>query len=270
MYDTYVCIRRWAALALSALALTLAVARPAAAQAGPPMVALGSDYFQTTAGTFAVLPGIGLVDFVGNPIGPGNTDTIVQRQADAIINGPSIPIEIVALSLESAAPVNVGGSFFDVFVTLDNDGDPIDKGHNTGMMTITGTPAGGIFSSFFDVFFDVTLHPVGGGPNVVIPDQDIPMLSNAGAAWSSTPPPGALLVDGVDDALPAVQDQAANHHSNLDSNEVDFFVVNGVQEIAPNEAHNVTTTTVPEPSPLLVLAMGVVGTAGVVVRRRRA
>jgi hypothetical protein len=83
-----------------------------------PTVALGSDYFQSQAGTQFNFGGpIGLVNFMGLPIGPGNTDTLVQRQADATINGSAIPLQMTALSLESLAPVNVGGSFFDAFVT---------------------------------------------------------------------------------------------------------------------------------------------------------
>ncbi len=81
-------------------------------------VALGSDYFQTVPGMgngssgtdFNFGNGIGVVDFMGVPMGGslGNTDTIVQRQADATINGPGIPIQLVALSLQSTGAVNVG------------------------------------------------------------------------------------------------------------------------------------------------------------------
>src|SRR3981189_3533784 len=81
-----------------------------------PSVALGSDYFATQPGThFNFGGGIGNVNFLGLPIGPFNTDTIVQRKADAVLGGAAIPIQLVGLSLKSAAPVNVGGSFFDVF-----------------------------------------------------------------------------------------------------------------------------------------------------------
>src|SRR5438876_12000125 len=45
-----------------------------------PTVALGTDYFQTQPGTFFNFgPGIGIVNFVGLPIGPLSTDTSVTR-----------------------------------------------------------------------------------------------------------------------------------------------------------------------------------------------
>ncbi len=75
-------------------------------------VALGSDYFQTQAGTSFDFGGpIGVVNFMGSPIGPGLTDTIVQRLNDVVINGASGTIQITALSLVSTAPVNIGGGF---------------------------------------------------------------------------------------------------------------------------------------------------------------
>ena len=67
-------------------------------------VALGSDYFQTNPGTFFNFgPTIGIVNFIGSPIGPGMTDTIVQRLNDVVINGGSGTIQITALSLVSTA-----------------------------------------------------------------------------------------------------------------------------------------------------------------------
>ena len=113
---------------------------------------MGSDYLQTQPGSSFDFGGfIGVVNFTGLPIGPGLTDTIVQRQQNAYLDpdgtAAPIPIQLVALSLESTAPVNVGGSFFDVFVTL----DPSDA--STGTMTISANAAGtgGTFTSTLDV-----------------------------------------------------------------------------------------------------------------------
>src|SRR5712671_6466214 len=76
-----------------------------------PSVALGSGYFASQPGThFNFGGGIGDVNLLGLPIGPSNTNTIIQRKADAVLGGPAIPIQIVGFSLKSAAPVNVGGS----------------------------------------------------------------------------------------------------------------------------------------------------------------
>jgi len=54
-------------------------------------VALGTDYFQTTFTVIDFGGSIGSINLTGNPIGPGNnTDTIIQRQADANIGGPQL------------------------------------------------------------------------------------------------------------------------------------------------------------------------------------
>ena len=116
-----------------------------------PSVALGSGYFASQPGThFNFGGGIGDVNFLGLPSGPFNTDTIIQRRVDAVLGGSAIPIQMVGLSLKSAAPVNVGGSFFDVFVTL----DPANLANDTGTMSIAGnTTTGGTFASALNVFF---------------------------------------------------------------------------------------------------------------------
>src|SRR5207249_914370 len=114
------------------------------------------DYLTTLPGTFfdfPNIPGFGdppPVNLRGRPLGPGNlppagyptalgnTDTIVQRQANASLpvqdtgtpSSATIPIQMVALSLESVNPLSIGGSFFDVFVHL-NPALP-----STGSMTI--------------------------------------------------------------------------------------------------------------------------------------
>src|SRR5438132_8409563 len=127
-----------------------------------PSVALGSEYFAIQPGThFNFFGGIGDVNFLGLPIGPFNTDTIIQRRiVDAVLGGSAIPIQMVALSLKSAAPVNVGGSFFDVFVTL----DPANLANDTGIMSIVGnTTTGGTFSSALNVFFQAHFAPVAVG-----------------------------------------------------------------------------------------------------------
>lgn len=165
-------------------------------------VVLGSDYLTTPVGFsfFDFGPGIGVVSLQGRPIDLvtlSNTDTIVQRLEDAVLpkvgDSDTIDIMMVALSLESVAPVNIGGSFFDVFVHL----DPTTA--TKGQMTIRHefpdnlTPqAEGTFSSFFDVFFTADFTKVG-DPLTKFSVSDGLKLSGIGM-WSHEPPPGAFLL----------------------------------------------------------------------------
>ena len=188
-------------------------------------VPLGSDYLQTQPGTSYNFGGsIGVVNFTGLPIGPGLTDTIVQRQQNAFVapggTAAPIPIQLVALSLESTAPVNVGGSFFDVFVTL----DPSDA--STGTMTIAANAAGtgGTFNATLDVYFDATFVPTGSGTTMTIPGEEV--FNNTGSSWSSTITAGTAVAAG------AVGDQNANQHWPLSRGQVDFYP-NVINEIAP-------------------------------------
>jgi PEP-CTERM motif len=234
-----------------------------------PTVALGSDYFTTQAGTHFNFGGpIGNISFTGLPVGPGSTDTIVQRQADAPIDGSTpIPIQLIALSLQSTAPVNVGGNFFNVFVTL----DPSNLANDTGTMTISGNTTGGTFNSSFGVFFDAHFAPVGGG-GATFDVFSNTILSQSGAQWSSTPPPNILLVTGVDDGSAA--DQAANSHLRLTCSplnadcEVDFYVTGNLTQTDPNgNANVVAAAEIPEPASFALIGSGLL--AGLLVRRRR-
>ncbi len=145
----------------------------------------------------AMIPGLPEVPMEGNPIGPGSTDTIVERST-GLADGATgvIDVEIVALSLKSVAPVEIdwgylGGTFgdlelFDVFVTLD------ETQFSIGEMTIlTHDANGGTFDSFFDVFAKVNLvgHSFGPLPTQQIQDQLDPDLTAGPNVWSHTPPP---------------------------------------------------------------------------------
>ena len=245
-------LAKWSLLVgLAVMVLGASASAQSGCANGAPCVALGTDYLQTQPGSnFNFGPGIGVVNFMGLPIGPGNTDTTVQRQSDADINGGSIPIQITALSMESTAPVNVGGSFFDVFVTL----DPKNLGNDRGSMSIMGSLAGGTFTSSFNVFFEANFVPVGGGSGTPIFNNIL--LSNGGSAWSPTPPPSAVIVKGP------FRDQSANTHAGLPANFVDFFPcsVAPCTEDSSGAAHHVVQpATTPEPSTFLLLGPAGIG-----------
>jgi len=99
----------------------------------------GFDLFSTDpVGTFIDIPNIGMVHFKGDPIGPGNTDTIVERFGPAVPGEPgesTVDIELVALSLVSVEPVVVDGKPFTVQLVGGRLLDP-DNPSPPGMMEI--------------------------------------------------------------------------------------------------------------------------------------
>jgi len=225
------------------------------------VVEMGSDYFQSvpgmgdTSGTYfnfsSLSAGqIGLVDFMGVPIGPYTTDTIVQRQADATLNGAAIPLQLVALSLASEAPVLVGGNLYNVSLTLNN------AFASTGMMMIMGnTTTGGTFTSSLNVFFDAAFKPVAGGSPFDVKAEAT--LTNSGTQWS--PKPNGLLVYGP------LGDQLANCHFSpsgaclpVGGSEVDFFIAGGlINEFEGIGQHVVVPVS--EPAALFLIVPAVIG-----------
>ena len=164
-------------------------------------VRLGSDYVQTPAGNTSFNFGgpIDTVDFQGRPIpGLGLVDTIIERKQDvALVEGTAIPgmtpIEIVALSLESVAPVEVNGFDYDVFVTLDPNNP------STGNMTIRhenldSDPIQGTWDSVFDLNALALFTPLNGGPS--IPNETISKTFLAlNEDWGHKPGPGDEIVN---------------------------------------------------------------------------
>jgi hypothetical protein len=152
------------------------------ANAGP--IAPGFDLFLTGPSTLTLHPpqpcvGSCTLIFQGLPIGPGNTDTIAQRTG-SLGDGATgaIPSQLIALSLESTSPVDLGGSFFDVFVTLNAissgtsnapAGPPVYDAlapsiGTTTVLTNNGT-GGGTFDAAYTVNADVILTAPGGNPS---------------------------------------------------------------------------------------------------------
>jgi hypothetical protein len=131
---------------LKSLILVAALAAPSAARA---------DSIQPGTFSLAVAPLTLLL--------PG-LNLLVTVQGNSTVNLPTgglppatIPIEIVALSLQSISPVSINSSLFDVSLTL------APNTISGGSGTVGG---GGAFDSFFDVYFEVTFTPSGGGQPV--------------------------------------------------------------------------------------------------------
>ncbi|WP_165224015.1 hypothetical protein [Aquisphaera insulae] len=229
--------------------------------AGSLTVNPGYDLFTSTEGT--TFPGLG--DLVGVPLGTydfgtgavgvGDADTIVHRLSEvtvaAIGDTGTTRLELLALQLMTAAPVDFGGLGLDnYFVTLQSArGGPA----SLGSMDITFTSLeGGTFTSFFDVFFDIRKGSLDGP--IVFSDELT--LTNSGADWTRTPPPGAILIDGI------------NHFLNGTDNATDFWPVTPFVEQHPSGAkHEVTVASVPEPGSLVMGTTALV--VGLVILRSR-
>ena len=171
-----------------------------------PLPALPEDFFGPGCSPFS-----GEVQLGGAPTDPtnlGDTDTVVRRLEDASLPAPgssdTVPIELVALSLQSVEPIQVhcGGeepstSFWDVTVTLPESSQP------QGQMTIRRTvPAGGTFDSELSIRPLFTFrHTTDGTTRTYDTTEDSgPFLTLAteGRPWLAEPCPSDMLrVPGV-------------------------------------------------------------------------
>jgi len=207
-------------------------------------VQAGTDWLVTLPGTFVVVNGT-TVPMMGNPPVAGGPDTIVRRLSDMVIpdvinSSASTSTIMTLLALKSTAPVNFGGSFFDIYVNL-------DPGHTTtGSLFLTQTVSGegtpeGTFSSFFDVFFDINLTPAG--------------------------QPKAACVLGAN-CTAAEQPNLNGSGSWTDDNANGVFLVGQVNYSALTENHVAMQIPTPEPASLLLVGAGLAGLLALVILRR--
>lgn len=205
----------------------------------------GFDLFATQPGTTfmgAPFQGVPLGTFnFGGTIGVkpvGDTDTIVQRLAPASAPTPpggssTIPIELVSLSLVSVNPINLGAGTNFYYITLQSQrGGPTSPGQMA--INFDSGNGGGTFDSFFDVFFDVREGALN-GPIVASADAQ---LTNSGANWDRTPPPGAVTIPGV------------NINLNGRDNTGDFWPIGPFSEQKITVVHVVSPATVGSIVPL--------------------
>lgn len=186
---------RWISFSTVCLFLCGVAAAPAAAV----VLTAGDDYWLTGNGTASFefspapipagffFPGsdpfMGGINFGGSPIvtSPagvlGKADTIVRRLSDTVDLSPggidTIPIEIVALSLTSVAPITVttgAGS-----PSLWNVDVCINQPQPTGTIDLTlDTPEGGSYDSSLPVVPVFLFTPVGGGPTLSLDCGSVP------------------------------------------------------------------------------------------------
>ena len=177
-----------------ALAALVVLGSPAWAQCN------GYDQFQTDPNSvthFDLGPGIGDVSFQGVPIDSsqyGNADTIIQRSPSGT-NG-QCTIKVWAMLLKSTQPVQMNGSSFYVYATINDTGGTIstntlpqpDQFHQPdGNLTITMSGSnGGTFDSTLNVQADLIFVPATGGS-----------LTDSGNAHQQGPTKQLVAVDVV-------------------------------------------------------------------------
>jgi hypothetical protein len=181
---------------------------------------------------------------MGQPVGPFNTDTILHRTQgiNPFNTGDTgtIPIELVALSLQSVAPVRIPspntGRVFDM-LSLTLQPNTI----SSGLMTVRHeNSGGGTFDYFIDVFVQIKLIDTHNSLfSETIYAQD--SLFGSGT-WSHTPPPGYPMVQNFPSGgfYPAPLTE--------EGSEVLFM-------------HNLTPARTPEPGTLTLLVLGLSGLA---------
>ena len=251
--------RRQRRVGVAVLLLVLGGSLPRAAHAA--IMLPGFDLMDPLPGTLVFLPGPGLVPFVGVPLGTfdfgggpvatGTADTIFHRP---IAGAPSssIPVELLAMQMVSAVPIDLGFGSALHYLTL-QAGPP-----SGGTMTFDDfslgnhgppPPPHGFVTYDVDWFFDVHMGALG-GPVVF---SSTKTLATGPLPWSHFLP-GAFHIPGVNFELCGPGDGSC-----------DFFVLGTFAFTAP-DGTSIVTKTAPEPTAgVLVLA----GLAAVYARMRR-
>ncbi len=225
----------------------------------------GYDLFETEAGTyydFEGYVGMGVMQFEGVPLGSfdfgsgpqptGDADTIVRRLDTATVASATIDIEIVALSLVSTDPIDIGNGPEHILIDLNFDA-------GGSQMTINGLASEGdphgTFDSSLNFFFDVmgtTTGYIGTIPTTI---------TQTGTGWRHEANPGEPLLTGVNYLLNGLTDDN------------DFWPTEPVLEEHPGDGVHVASAgepVLPSISQLGMglLSLGLIGTF-IAARKRR-
>lgn len=189
-------LMKWGVRALAVAGLVATLGTPAKALTIDP----GFDLFMTDPGTtFVDFSGFGGppvfplkgVPLAGDPLfaGLGTTDTIVRRLAGTNLTNigdfDTVPIELVALSLHSVAPIQIGPSFFDVQVI---GGSLLGVPQQLGQMTIVLTePNGGTFDAQLPVSAQLVFSEVG-NPSTQVASSFFDIFTSLDVPWTSDRP----------------------------------------------------------------------------------
>lgn len=247
---------------IRAAILVFALTGTAVVNATP--ISPGFDLFATQPGTFVDLTVqsgglVGVVQLEGVAFGPGDTDTIVKRLSGStpgfgVGDVETIDIELVALSLVSVDPVDIGGTLFDVDVI---SGSLLGEAPNPlGSMDVTHSdPNGGTFNTtFLPINYKAIFTEIGNLVNTFDVLGQIQFLNTQGF-WSHTPGP----MDMHSPTLPA-----GGFYAGIDP-------ITGekvpMDHVTPGEAHFTQAAMIPEPTTFAMLALGLAGLA--FTRRRK-
>jgi len=202
------------------------------------IVGAGYDLLYTLNATYEFGGSIGPVDFVGVPLntydfgaGPvpvGATDTILHRTEQASVGGAgqtdTIQIELIALSLRSVDPVDIGAGPELLNVVLLGD-------LGSTMSIEFDDMAGGTFGS--DLNFQILFQGATSGSQTA--SQTVNM-GQTGSQWGRVPEFANFLIDGINFNL---DDEGGAH---------DFFT--GIAEHGPDHTHGtIDINAVPMPAP---------------------
>jgi len=240
----------------------------------------GFDLFTTSSAQFDFGPmGGGLQSFVGNPLGTfdfgggvqsvGSTDTIVQRIDTAqsgvdnvskmggseFYPGPTagegvIDIELVALSLRSVNPIDIGGGAEIILATLSSDlgSEMLIKGLDS-----EGDPHG-TFDSTLDLLILFTGQTTGNTFAFTVPKT----LVATDQLWRHAPT-GSPVINGV------------NHLLNTTDETNDFWPVGLlIHDDGQGTEHVVTIVPLPAAAWMAVPLLGGLGVTQLIRRRRLA
>ncbi len=246
---------------VSAIVVALSMTSAGMARATT-IIQTGFDLFKTPPGSsfdFPTVPNPQTVTFQGDPLGTfdfgsglvnvGQADTIVERLQDAgdgILDSDTIDIEIVALSLVSVSPIDLGfgAGFEDLFITLNTSSPSLQSNMTINGLLTEGEPHG-TFDSILNFSFDVT-----GGSGGFYATIEKTFTSDDND-WQHAPT-GFPLIDDI------------NHLLNTLDESNDFWPSGLVLHDTGGGQHSVIAA--PEPGTAVLLGVGLVGLAA---RRRR-
>ena len=176
-------------------------------------------------------PNIGVVEFEGKPVGPGNTDTVRKRLEPIHLPYPgaahAIKIEWTVVSIGSRVPVELNGKKYHVSVKLTPGKRSL--GRMEVLRSNDSTVQGGIFYSSVHILCTATFVGVDNPQDTMSIDDEVLMATNQAGRWGVQPhrADARILSDQ------AVRPEDANQHANLRPDMYDFYQLGGVFEGQP-------------------------------------